>query len=76
MSVFIWISVRSELGPVSDADVLVEFESGAVLGFEYFGLEQELTQLMGRPVDLATKKWLKPAVRDRILRHSRAIYAA
>ena len=33
-------------------------------------------QLMGRPVDLATKKWLKPAVRDRILRDARVIYAA
>ena len=75
MSVF-GSAARGELSPESDVDVLVEFEAGAVLGLDYFGLEQELAQLMGRPVDLATKKWLKPAVRDRILRDARVIYAA
>ena len=68
-------AARGELGPESDVDVLVEFEPNAVWGLDYFGLEQELAQLLGRRVDLATKKWLKPAVRERILRDARVIWS-
>ena len=54
----------------------MEFEPGVAWGWDYFGLEQELAALLGRPVDLATKKWLKPRVRAEILRDARVIYAA
>ena len=69
-------TARGDSRPDSDVDVLVEFEPGVVWGWDYFGLEQDLAQLFGRPVDLATKKWLKPRVRDAILRDARVIYAA
>jgi len=69
-------AARGELRPDSDVDVLVEFEPGAVYGLSYFGLEQDLAEAFGRPVDLATKKWLKPAVRAEILNQLRVLYAA
>ena len=60
----------------SDVEILVEFAPGVAWGWDYFGLEQELAQVLGRPVDLATKKWLKPKVRAEILDDARIIYAA
>ena len=69
-------AARGELRPDSDVDVFVEFEPDAVYGLEYFGIEIELSELFGRRVDLATKKWLKPKVRSEILREARVVYAA
>ena len=54
----------------------MDFEPGVAYGWDYFGLEQELAAVFGRPVDLAAKKWLKPKVRAEILRDARVIYAA
>ena len=69
-------TARGDRRPDSDVDVLVEFEPGVSWGWDYFGLEQELAQMFGRPVDLATKKWLKPSVRAEILRDAHVVYAA
>jgi len=69
-------AARGDAGPDSDIDVLVEFAPNVVWGWDYFALERELAELFGRPVDLATKKWLKPNVRAEILRDARVIYAA
>ncbi len=75
MSIF-GSAARGEMRPDSDIDVLVEFEPDAVYGWEYFGLEQELAEVFGRRVDLATKRWLKPKVRAEVLREARVVYAA
>ena len=69
-------AARGEMRPDSDIDVLVEFEPGVVYGWAYFGLELELAEVFGRRVDLATKKWLKPRVRDEVLLDARVVYAA
>ncbi len=51
----------------SDIDILVDL--AAPLGlFEFVGLEQHLSKILGRKVDLATKKALKPAIKERVLR--------
>jgi hypothetical protein len=68
-------AARGYMGPESDVDVMVEFLPGVVHGWDYFGIEAGLAQLFGRRVDLATKKWLKPGVRARILSEARGIYA-
>lgn len=67
---------RGEDKTDSDVDLLVEFEAGVVHGLDYFALEEELARLFGRPVDLATKKWLKASVRSEILRDAQVLYAA
>jgi len=58
--------LRSDFGPDSDIDVLVEFEPGFVPGLSFFALEEELSQLIGRPVDLNTPGFLSPLFRDQM----------
>ncbi len=50
----------------SDVDILVEL-SKPVGMFKFIELEEYLSQLLGKKVDLATKKALKPAIKDEIL---------
>src|SRR5262245_26708912 len=69
-------AARGEIRPDSDIDILVEFEPDAIYGWEYFRLEQELGEIFGRRVDLATKRWLKPKLRDEVLREAHVVYAA
>ncbi len=45
-------ALRDDFGPDSDVDVLVEFEPGHVPGLAFFGIEQELSAILGRKVDL------------------------
>ena len=70
-------SIRGQMRPESDIDIMVEFEPGARVGlikFEF--LVEELAALAGRRVDLVTKRGLKPWVRPEVLRDARVIYAA
>lgn len=53
---------RGEQGPGSDVDVLVSF-AGPTRFDTYFGLKDEMEELLGRPVDLVTDKGLKPRAR-------------
>ena len=50
---------RRQESPSSDVDLLVEFENGTTFD-RYFGLKEALEEILGRPVDLATKPMLKP----------------
>jgi predicted nucleotidyltransferase len=69
-------AARGDLRPDSDLDVIVEFLPDVIHGWEYFRIERELAEAFGRPVDLSTKKWLKPRVRERVLPEARVLYAA
>lgn len=59
--------VRGDFGPQSDIDVLVEFEADHIPGFNFFLMEAELSQLLGRKVDLQTLNFLGPEIRDAVL---------
>lgn len=68
---------RGEARPESDIDLLVEFEPDAVVGFIGFaGLQEELTELLGKRVDLVPKKGLKAAIRGHVLTETVVVYAA
>ena len=56
----------------SDVDILVDFTHPLGL-FRFVELENHLSQLLGKPVDLVTKNALKPIVKDQILQET--IYA-
>lgn len=58
--------VRNEQHPESDIDILVEFDNTMDL-FEFIRLENVLSELLGRKVDLVMKDALKPRIKDRIL---------
>ncbi|MFN8010385.1 MAG: nucleotidyltransferase family protein [Holophagaceae bacterium] len=53
---------RDEAGPGSDVDLLVEFQGPASLD-GFMGLKADLEALLGAPVDLATPRSLRPALR-------------
>ena len=56
----------------SDIDILIEFERP--VGFvRFMRLEKRLTELLGMPVDLVTKKALKPHIGERILQEVRYV---
>jgi predicted nucleotidyltransferase len=51
----------------SDVDILVEFEEPVGL-FDFIGLEEYLSNLLGVKVDLVSRKALKPRIGERILK--------
>lgn len=59
--------VREDFGPHSDVDVLVAFEEGYTPGFDFFLIEAELSQLLGRKVDLQTANFLSAEIRQSAL---------
>jgi uncharacterized protein len=67
--------LRDDFGPDSDIDVLVEFEPGHVPGLGFFSMEEELSQILGRKVDLNTPGFLSPHFRDEVLKEAEVGYA-
>jgi hypothetical protein len=59
--------VRGEQKRGSDIDVLVEFEI-PVGFFEFIRLENFLSHALGKKVDLVSKKAIKPAVKNEIIK--------
>ena len=51
----------------SDIDILVEFEEPIGI-FEFMDLEEYLSHLLGRKVDLVSRKALKPRIGEYILK--------
>ena len=58
---------RGEASNASDVDILVEF-SRPVDIFHFIGLQDRLAEILGRQVDLATIRALKPLIKEQILR--------
>ena len=59
-------AARGEAVEGSDLDFLVEFDGPATFD-RYMGLKEMLEQEFQHPIDLVTKRALKPALRDKIL---------
>ena len=68
--------LRDDFGPDSDVDVLVEFETGHVPGLAFFDIEAELSQILGRNVDLSTLQFLSRYFRDEVLNEAEEQYVA
>ncbi len=66
--------LREDFTPQSDIDVLVEFEPGHAPGFDFFLMQEELSQLLGRKVDLQTIGFLSPEIRRSVLSEAVAAY--
>ena len=74
-------ALRTDFGPESDIDLLVEFEPDRSLSlFDIVGMEQELSDLFGRKVDLierlAVERSRNYIRRAAILESAETIYAA
>ena len=69
--------LTGRLGPDSDIDMLVEFLPDAEpTYFDLIALEQRLTELIGRTVDLRTPAELSRYFRDRVMKEAQVQYAA
>lgn len=68
--------LRPDFRPDSDVDFMVEFKPDARIGLEFVDLKFELEALVGRRVDLVTKRSLREHLRDRILASSRVLHVA
>ena len=67
--------LRPDFSPKSDVDVLVEFTLGAGIGFiELFAMQEELTDLLGRQVDLLTAGALSRHFRQQVLDQAKILY--
>ncbi|NVL90306.1 MAG: nucleotidyltransferase family protein [Desulfobacterales bacterium] len=68
--------LRKDFGPDSDLDVLVEFEPGQSVGFiRLAGMEIELSDILGRKVDLRTPADLSRYFRQEVLDSAEVQYA-
>jgi uncharacterized protein len=69
--------LRSDFRPDSDIDVLVTFSPEFSLSWDdRMGMQEEVEALLGRKVDLVSKKYLKnPYRRHEILSTHQVIYA-
>ena len=68
--------LRPEFGHDSDVDVLVEFEPGTRIG--YLGMaamQMELTELLGREVDLRTPAEISRHFREKVMSSAELQYA-
>ncbi|MCB0195604.1 MAG: nucleotidyltransferase family protein [Anaerolineae bacterium] len=69
--------LRDDFGPDSDIDVLIKFDPDVHIGyFRFFGIEQELTNILKREVELFTPDSLKSFAREEALKTCKVIYAA
>ena len=62
--------------PDSDVDVLVEFEPGTRMGLKFFALQEELSQILGRKVDLNTPGFISRYFRDRVMEEAEDHYGS
>jgi predicted nucleotidyltransferase len=66
--------LRDDFTSDSDIDVLVEFEQGKTPGFGFFAMQEKLSELLGRKVDLNTPGDLSPYYRDKVLKEAVTLY--
>jgi uncharacterized protein len=70
-------AIREDFRADSDIDLLVQFDPSATVGFlALAALQRELSELLGRKVDLVPKDGLKPFIRDSVLSAARVLYHA
>ena len=74
-------SLREDFQPDSDIDVLVDFEEGAERGLlEFVGMQDELSEILGRQVDLVEREAVERSEnyirRRHILSTAETVYVA
>ena len=66
--------LRDDFTGDSDIDVLVEFEAGTHVGLDFFRMERELSEMLGRKVDLNTPGFISRDFRETVRREAEVIY--
>ena len=68
--------LRPDFRPDSDVDVVVEFHAGFSPGLDFFRMQAELSEIVGRRVDLNTPGFLGRHFRDRVMAEAEVQYVA
>ena len=68
--------LRHDFSDDSDVDVLVEFDPEHIPGLAFFAMQRELSELLGRKVDLNTPNFLSRYFRDQVLAEAEVQYVA
>lgn len=63
---------RGDAGPDSDVDLLVQLESGRS-GLALGGFLMDVSELLGRKVDVVTEKALHPRLRGKIVQEAQPL---
>jgi uncharacterized protein len=63
---------RGEASEKSDVDLLVKFSKP--IGWKFYGIAEDLQELLGKKVDLATEKMLNKHIRQSVLQDLKVIY--
>jgi predicted nucleotidyltransferase len=63
---------RGDTSSLSDLDLLVKYRDDVSL-LDVVGLKNELESILGVKVDLVSSDYLKPRIKDRVLKESRRI---
>jgi hypothetical protein len=66
--------LREDFTEASDVDVLVEFEAGKTPGWDFFRMQDELSEIVGRKVDLQTYGDLSKYFRDEVVAEAVPLY--
>lgn len=67
---------RGDATDASDIDILYELAPQSTLGWEIETLTDELSEVLGGPVDLVSRRSLHKRLRDRVLAEARPLYSA
>ena len=68
--------LRDDFLPDSDVDVLVEFSPHVRVGLGFIRMQEELSEILGRRVDLHTPGTLSKYFRDEVLHEAEELYVA
>ena len=65
---------RGEETPLSDVDLLVQYDEGGISLLKHAAMICELEKILGLPVDIVPEKMLRPRVRKSIDQDKKLIY--
>ena len=65
---------RGDESPLSDVDILVQFDEGGVSLLKHAAMICELEKILDCPVDIVPEKMLRPRVRESVDQDKKLIY--
>jgi len=68
--------LRDDFRPDSDVDVLVEFQPGVRVGLAFIRMQDDLSSILNRKVDLNTPGSISRYFRDEVLHEAEELYVA
>ncbi len=67
-------TARGEAGPASDVDLFIDYDEEEFDFVRLIRLQEYLSDLLGRKVDLMTRRGLHPLIRDDVVAEAVAVF--